>query len=162
MLDKAHVLEMLRDLRNRDPSFMYFGARVHQYRLGPPLSEPDILMSEQPKTLTDVYASLFRQDTPYHYMEMPRDQRGFMYADKVLRGTEIVGVTTSRGYSYYFRQMLSLCTIDVALSKPGTEVTVVWGNPGEPQKPIRATVAPAPYKKDNRRIDVTTLPSYLK
>ena len=110
----------------------------------------------------DTYASLFHQGKPYQYMEMPRDQRGFMYADKVLKGDEIVGVTTSRGYSYYFRQMISLCTIDVEFSKPGTEVTVVWGNPGEPQKHIRATVAPAPYKKDNRRIDVTTLPTYLK
>ena len=81
---------------------------------------------------------------------MPRDQRGFMYADKVLKGDELVGVATSRGYSYYFRQMLSLCTIDVEHSKPGTEVTVVWGNPGERKKTIGATVALAPYKKDNR------------
>ncbi len=27
---------------------------------------------------------------------------------------------------------------------PGTEVTVLWGQPGEPQTEIRATVAPAP------------------
>jgi vanillate/3-O-methylgallate O-demethylase len=53
--------------------------------------------------------------------------------------------------------MLSLCVIDVAHSEPGTEVTVVWGEPGEPQREIRARVAPAPYKPDNRRIDLTTL-----
>jgi hypothetical protein len=53
--------------------------------------------------------------------------------------------------------MLSLCTIDVEQSEPGTEVTVIWGNPDEPQKEIRATVAPAPYKKDNRRIDVSKI-----
>jgi len=105
--------------------------------------------------IVDVYASLFRQGKPHHYMEMPRDQRGFMYADKALKGDKLVGVATSRGYSYYFRQMLSLCTIDVEHSEPGTEITVVWGDPGEPQKEIRATVAPAPYKKDNRRLDVS-------
>jgi len=105
----------------------------------------------------DVYASLFRQGKPYHYMETPRDQRGFMYADKVLKDGKPVGVSTSRGYSYYFRQMISLCTIDIEFSKPDTEVTVVWGNPGEPQKHIQATVAPAPYKKDNRRTDVTSV-----
>ena len=54
-----------------------------------------------------------------------------------------------------FRQMLSLCTINVEHSEPGTEVIVVWGEPGEPQKAIQATVAPAPYKQDNRRIDVS-------
>ncbi|WP_107341292.1 glycine cleavage T C-terminal barrel domain-containing protein [Agrobacterium pusense] len=104
--------------------------------------------------VADVYASLFRDGPTYDFMEMPRDQRGFMYADKVLKDGQLVGVTTSRGYSYSFRKMLSLCTIDVEHAEPGTEVTVVWGNPGHPQKHIRATVAPAPYKQDNRRADV--------
>jgi vanillate/3-O-methylgallate O-demethylase len=109
--------------------------------------------------VTKVYASLFGQEQPYDYMEMPRDQRGFMYADRVEKNGKPVGVATSRGYSYYFRQMLSLCTIDVAQSEPGTEVEVIWGNPGRPQKRIRATVAPAPYKKDNRRADLAALPA---
>jgi vanillate/3-O-methylgallate O-demethylase len=107
--------------------------------------------------VVDVYASLYRGGKPFHYMEIPRDQRGFMYADKVTQRGRLVGVATSRGYSYYFRQMLSLCVIDVDCSELGTEVTVVWGEPGEPQKEIRAQVAPAPYKKDNRRIDVRNL-----
>lgn len=105
----------------------------------------------------DVYASLYKEGNPYDFMEMPRDQRGFMYADKVMKGDKLAGVTTSRGYSFYFRQMLSLCTIDVEHAEPGTEVTVIWGNPGHPQKAIRATVAPAPYKKDNRRADVSAI-----
>ena len=106
----------------------------------------------------DVYASLFKEGKQYDYMEIPRDQRGFMYADKVTKNGKLVGVATSRGYSYYFREMLSLCTIDVAFSEPGTEVVVIWGNPGTPQKEIRATVAPAPYKTDNRRADFASLP----
>jgi vanillate/3-O-methylgallate O-demethylase len=110
-----------------------------------------------PEDVIDVYASLYRAGKPYHYMEIPRDQRGFMYADKVMRRGRPVGVATSRGYSYYFRQMLSLCVIDVDCSELGTDVAVVWGEPGEPQKEIRAQVAPAPYKKDNRRIDVRNL-----
>ncbi|MDP6175621.1 MAG: hypothetical protein QGF09_15760 [Rhodospirillales bacterium] len=54
---------------------------------------------------------------------------------------------TSRGYSYYFREMISLCTIDMAYSEIGTEVTVIWGEPAGPQKKIRAKAAPAPYKR---------------
>jgi vanillate/3-O-methylgallate O-demethylase len=38
-------------------------------------------------------------------------------------------------------------------------VSVIWGRPGTPQKTIRAMVAPAPYKKDNRRADVSRLPA---
>jgi vanillate/3-O-methylgallate O-demethylase len=107
--------------------------------------------------VVEVYASLFRGEEPYHYMEIPRDQRGFMYADKVMRNDNLVGITTSRGYSYYFRQMLSLCVIDREHSEPGTDVTLIWGKPGKPQKEIRARVAPAPYKKDNRKADVRSL-----
>ena len=33
----------------------------------------------------------------------------------------------------------------------------LMGNPDEPQKEIRATVARAPYKEDKRRIDVSKL-----
>jgi len=109
-----------------------------------------------PDDVADVYASLFRGES-HDYMEMPRDQRGFMYMDKVLKDGKLVGISSSRGYSAYFKKMLSLCTIDIEQSEPETQVVVVWGNPGRPQKTIRATVAPAPYKKDNRRADVSRL-----
>jgi vanillate/3-O-methylgallate O-demethylase len=105
----------------------------------------------------DVYASLFRKETPYLHMEMPRNLLGCVFADTVTKDGRIVGISTSRCYSYYFRQMLSLCVLDVGLCEPGTEVNVIWGRPGSPQKEIRATVASAPYKKDNRRADIGRL-----
>jgi glycine cleavage system aminomethyltransferase T len=108
--------------------------------------------------VADTYASLFRKGiTPFQYMEMPRNVLGCVFADKVLREDRLVGISTSRCYSYYFREMLSLCVIDIPTSDPGTEVIVVWGRPGTPQKRVRATVAPAPYKRDNRRTDVSKL-----
>jgi vanillate/3-O-methylgallate O-demethylase len=109
--------------------------------------------------LVDLYASLFRKHAPLpDFMEVPRDRRGYMYADAVLQGGEPVGVSTSRGYSAYFREVISLCTIDVGHSEPGTQVTVLWGAPGTPQREIRATVARAPYKENRGRADLTTLP----
>lgn len=113
------------------------------------------------KDVLDVYASMFRQGQTYQFMDMPRQEWACMHTDKVLRRNKLVGCTTSRGYSYYFRQMLSLCTIDTEWSQPGTEVVIVWGDPGNRQKKIRAIVAPAPYKKDNRHIDLPTLPAHL-
>jgi vanillate/3-O-methylgallate O-demethylase len=107
--------------------------------------------------VASVYASLFRQETPYLYMEMPRNILGCVFADTVKKDGRPVGVSTSRCYSYYFRQMLSLCVLDVELCEPGTDVSVIWGRPGTPQKEIRAKVAPAPYKKDNRRADISRL-----
>lgn len=38
--------------------------------------------------------------------------------------------------------------------RPRTEVIVVWGNPGDPEKRVRATVTPEPYKADHRRLDL--------
>jgi vanillate/3-O-methylgallate O-demethylase len=107
--------------------------------------------------VADVYASLFRKDAPYQYMEMPRNGLGCVFADKVVKDGATVGVSTSRCYSHYFRQMLSLCVLDVALIDPATEVTVIWGRPGALQKRIRCTVARAPYKQDNRRIDLNSI-----
>src|SRR3954447_18567962 len=105
----------------------------------------------------DVYNSLFRPGENYDYMELPRDQRGFMWADRVSLNGETVGVATSRGYSYYFREMISLSTIDVAVSEIGTELVVHWGRPGRRQKDIRVVVAAAPYKKDRSRGDLQSV-----
>jgi hypothetical protein len=53
--------------------------------------------------------------------------------------------------------MISLCVIDRARAAPGTEVKVIWGRPGTPQREIRATVTALPFKPDHRRVDVTSL-----
>ena len=66
----------------------------------------------------------------------------------------------SRGYSYNERAMLSLGIIDEEFATPGTQVTLVWGEPdgGTPkttversrQFEIRALVAPVPYAREVR------------
>jgi vanillate/3-O-methylgallate O-demethylase len=107
----------------------------------------------------NVYGSLFQRDeTPFSYMEMPRNLAWCIWADDVLVGNRRVGLTTSRCYSYYFREMISLCVIDVEFSVPGAEVVVIWGNEGSPTKSIRAKVAPAPYKRDQRRSSFDDVP----
>lgn len=107
----------------------------------------------------DVQSSLFREhEEPYDFMDMPRQQFFCMNAHKVMIEECLVGVATSLGFSYFFRKMLSHCTIDLAYAEPGTPVTVIWGDPGIRQKAIRATVAPSPFKKDNRRVDITAMP----
>jgi glycine cleavage system aminomethyltransferase T len=112
--------------------------------------------------VVDVYASLFRKDALPPYMEVPRHYGEFgMWADSVMRDGQLVGVSTSRCYSVYFREMISLCVIDIASATPGVAVEVLWGKRGSGQKRIRAIVAPAPYKRDGRKIDVNALPSYL-
>jgi glycine cleavage system aminomethyltransferase T len=112
--------------------------------------------------VADVYDSLLRKgDEPYEYMEMPRNLLGLTWVDKVMVGDRLVGTATSRCYSYSFREMLSLATIDLDQATPGTAVEVIWGSPGKRQKRIRATVAPAPYKTDNRRADLAKMAPFV-
>ena len=56
--------------------------------------------------------------------------------------------------------MISLCCLDTPYTKLGTEVFVVWGEPGTRQKKIRAKVARFPYNNvlRNETTDVKTLP----
>lgn len=110
--------------------------------------------------VVDTYASFYRPGSLTEFMEMPRESRGYLWTDKVLKDGDVVGASTSRGYSAYFRQMLSLCTIDLEHSNPGTEVTLVWGSPGSTQRNIRAVVQRAPYKDDRSRVNFASLPAY--
>lgn len=83
------------------------------------------------------------------------------HADLVLAasGTEI-GFSAGRIESATYRRMISLGFIARSHASPGTEVTVIWGDPGTRQKSIRATVARFPYllAERNEAIDVRALP----
>lgn len=107
----------------------------------------------------EVFASYFREGDHHKWMEIPYQNYRAIEGDSVRNDGEQVGMSTGRAYSYYFRDMISLCTIDRDLADPGTEVTVIWGE-GPTNNPrirdhqpaeIRATVQPAPYKTDRRR-----------
>lgn len=113
----------------------------------------------------DVYASYLRDGPEHPFMDFtanPIWNRVGMgsHVDDVMVDGRAVGVSMGRIYSYHYRRMLSLCTIDLAASAIGTEVEVIWGEPGTHQKRIRATVARYPYLDlpRNERIDVSDIP----
>jgi glycine cleavage system aminomethyltransferase T len=112
----------------------------------------------------DVYASQFRDGETYAWMDpinLGQARGGHaMYADQVLKGGAVVGVSSGRSYSYHYRQMLSLCSVDTEHSALGTEVDVLWGDPGTRQKTIRATVSRFPFLNEGRNedVDVNTIP----
>ncbi|MGO1543447.1 MAG: hypothetical protein ACTHXA_03810 [Gulosibacter sp.] len=103
----------------------------------------------------EVNDSLYHDEVPYDFMDFPRAQWFAMYTSSVVVGDKEIGSTTSRGFSFYFRKVLSHGVIDLEYTEPGTEVEVIWGDPGHRQKRIRATVHTYPYKHDNRYNDLT-------
>jgi glycine cleavage system aminomethyltransferase T len=72
-----------------------------------------------------------------------------------------VGISSVAVYSYYYRRMISQCTIDIAHAETGTEVEVHWGNHGGRIKQIRATVERFPYLDlpSNKDYDLASVPS---
>lgn len=109
--------------------------------------------------MTELYASLFQTESdPFELSELPMNAYCMIQADKIysLDGKEI-GIETTPGYSYFYRKMLALSFIDAEYSTPGTDVKVLWGSPGKPQRYIRAVVQQAPYKQDNRKVDLKKL-----
>lgn len=104
--------------------------------------------------------SFFTEGDHHKFMEMPYKPIRVLQADGVYNDDgELIGMSSGRGYSYYFRRMLSLCTIDAEYADHGSEVTIEWGEGQHPDSPtvephepkaVRATVANAPYKEDRR------------
>ncbi|MDR1881476.1 MAG: hypothetical protein LBR26_01680 [Prevotella sp.] len=110
----------------------------------------------------EIHRSQLTDGTPYQDISASDDVNygnSVYHADIVLSGDKDIGISTGRMVSPYYQRMISLCTIDTEFSAIGSEVTVLWGEPGTKQKRVRATVARFPYMDENRNetVDVSTL-----
>ncbi|MEZ5897127.1 MAG: hypothetical protein R3C51_12090 [Parvularculaceae bacterium] len=103
--------------------------------------------------IIDIYASMFRPGDEYKHLELPTSPhfRGILaVADRVTKDGKDIGIASGTIYSYYFRKVLSLCTIDIAQAQIGNEVIVHWGEYGARIKEVRARVARYPYLNEGR------------
>jgi len=67
-----------------------------------------------------------------------------------------VGFSSGTIYSAYFREVLSMATINTELAKIGTVVIVQWGDHGRRIKNVRAIVERFPYLTEGRDDQVDT------
>jgi vanillate/3-O-methylgallate O-demethylase len=98
-------------------------------------------------------------ELPPLYLEFPRATYASWLYDTVHDGAgQPLGISTYPTLLWTERSFVSLGILDAAAANPGTEVTLVWGEPDggarsaawiEPhrQMEVRATVAPAPIGK---------------
>lgn len=115
--------------------------------------------------ILDIHRSqLTPGEEPYQDISNPDDfSYGFpsYHADRVedAEGNEI-GISSGRMVSGYYHAMISISSIESEFAQLGTEVYVVWGEPGTRQKRIRATVARWPYfdTDRNQKVDVSLIP----
>ena len=112
--------------------------------------------------ICDVWRSgIDGSDEPYAPIEGPEDfdpPGTYEYrADKVLCGDKVVGLSAGRIHSWYYKRMLSMAFIEPEYAVEGTELAVLWGNPDQRQKKIRATVARYPYMDVDRNEDIDVM-----
>jgi vanillate/3-O-methylgallate O-demethylase len=117
-----------------------------------------------PDDVIDIYASLLRPGEEYKSLDLPTHpySRGaHAHADHVVKDGTPVGISSGTIYSYYYREVISHCTIDTDLAEVGTEVIVKWGDFGGTIKDVRATVARYPYLdlQPNQTYDLSRIPA---
>ena len=113
-----------------------------------------------PADVARVVESYMRpEETPALYIEFPRATYATWQYDAVHDAQgRTIGASTYTGFSWNERAMLSLAVVEPEYAKPGTRVSVLWGEPegGAKSQPwlelhrqveIGATVAPAPIGK---------------
>lgn len=128
----------------------------------PPRQFVSLLWNDE--DVMDVYASLFGEDQPHKFFDLPRSRWANSAFDSVLKDDERVGLSRRRSYQPDVRSVTSLAIVDTTLSQPGTEVSVLWGEGRDSPnsyiedhvpREIAATVAPVPYTEDLRKVDAS-------
>jgi vanillate/3-O-methylgallate O-demethylase len=91
----------------------------------------------------------------YKVIDLPLSNYASSSFDAVMSGGKVVGASMFSGYTFNDRKMLSLGFVEEQFAKPGTPLTLLWGeeNGGtkkttverHKQTELRVVVAPTPY-----------------
>jgi glycine cleavage system aminomethyltransferase T len=124
-------------------------------RMDPEASRHKVTLALDNEDVTRTIGTMFKKQDRAKYFDFPSAVYATWPYDRVTVGGKTVGISTWCGYSANEGRMLTLAMLDRAHSKPGTEVTFVWGEEnGGTSKPtverhvqteIRAIVSPVPY-----------------
>ena len=108
-----------------------------------------------------VFASMFAPPGEnYKFIDLPLSNYASSSFDAVMSGGKVVGASMFSGYSFNERKVLSLGFVEEQYAKPGTNLTLIWGeeNGGtkkntverHKQTELRVEVGPTPYGQQAR------------
>lgn len=91
--------------------------------------------------------------TPAKFLSMPMPMYATFQVDAVMRKGKVAGISTWPAFTANANRFISLGLVDLEHAQPGTEVTLMWGEPESRRntveahqvREIKAKVAPAPY-----------------
>jgi vanillate/3-O-methylgallate O-demethylase len=96
----------------------------------------------------------------FKFIDLPLSNYASSSFDTVTSKGKMVGASMFSGYSFNERKMLSLGFVEEQYAKPGTELTLIWGEEGggtkkttverHKQTEVKVVVGPTPYAKDVR------------
>jgi len=120
-----------------------------------------VTLALEDRDVADTIATMFDKTDRAKFIDWPSAVYSMHPFDRVTANGETVGVSTWFGYSSNEAKMLTLAVLDAGYAKPGSEVTLVWGEEGggtskptverHVQREIRAIVSPVPYVEVVRR-----------
>ena len=150
-LGYGHLVKFDHDFIGRD-ALERMADDEHRHKVTLALDDRDI---------ADTIATMFDETDRAKFIDWPSAVYSMHPFDRVTANGDTVGVSTWFGYSSNEAKMLTLAVLDAAHAKPGTEVTLVWGEEGggtskptverHVQREIRAVVSPVPYVEVVRR-----------
>jgi glycine cleavage system aminomethyltransferase T len=150
-LGYGHLIKFDHDFIGRD-GLQAMADGEHRHKVTLALDDEDV---------ADTIATMFQPTDRAKFIDWPSAVYSMHPFDRVTADGGTVGLSTWIGYSYNEAKMLTLAVLDATHAKPGTEVTLVWGEEGggtakptvEPhvQREIRAVVSPVPYVEVVRR-----------
>ncbi|MEM7693550.1 MAG: aminomethyl transferase family protein [Pseudomonadota bacterium] len=113
-----------------------------------------------PEDVIRIFASLFEPEERFKYMDMPASHYATVPLDAVMQNGRLVGLSHYPVYTANVRRWISLALLDPEVAVPGTELTLLWGEPdGGTQKPtverhvqteVRCRVEPCPISDEAR------------
>ncbi len=135
----------------------YIGREALEAMAGEGPAREKVTLALEDEDVLKVIGSQLDERDRGKFIEFPSAVYAMHPYDAVTVAGETVGVSTWIGYSSNERKMLTLAVLDKEHAEPGTEVTLIWGEPdGGTAKPavephaqmeMRATVSPVPYAK---------------
>ena len=150
-LGYGHLVKFDHDFIGRD-ALERMADDEHRHKVTLALDDRDV---------ADTIATMFDRTERAKFIDWPSAVYSMHPFDRVTANGDTVGVSTWFGYSSNEAKMLTLAVLDAAHAKPGTEVTLVWGEEGggtskptverHVQREIRALVSPVPYVEVVRR-----------
>ena len=134
-----------------------FVGRAALEKLAPGPHRTKVTLALDNEDVMRVQSSALSKGERAKFMEYPSAVYAMHPFDMVLQNGKQVGLSTWIGYSSNEGKFLTLAMMDDGFASPGTEVSLLWGEPnGGTRKPtverhvqaeIKAIVAPVPYSE---------------